>query len=99
MRRYRYMSPAQRDARAEAKRAAAAAAGIPVRTDCDPREPIAFDLSRVGGYELVIEPCRGHLLKWRARRTDTGEVVAAGAFKSVLHALADSLPQARVMDD
>lgn len=87
------------EARAASKIAAAEAAGIPVRTDADCREPILLDLSRVGGFALVIEPRRGHLLQWRARDEQTGEVVAHGALKTVLHAIADALPRARVMDD
>lgn len=80
------------DARADAKRAAAEAAGIPMRDDTDCRSPIALDLSRVGGDALVLEPCRGKVA-WRARRIDTGEVVARAALKALLHCIADRLPR------
>lgn len=98
MRTYSYMPPARRDARAEAKRAAAEAAGIPMRTDDDARQPIHIDLTCAGGDCLVVEPIRGRLLKWRARKMDTGEVIGRGALKTVLHALADKLPRACVGD-
>ena len=94
-----YRRSCVRDARGEAKRAAAEAAGIPVRTDDDPRQPITLDLSHVGGQRLVIEPRRGYLLQWRAVDEDAGKVVCGGALKAVLHSLADALPRVRVMDD
>lgn len=98
MRAYSYMSGARKDAKADAKRLAAEAAGIPVRTSDDPRQPIELDLSRVGGDRLLLEPRRGHLLKWRLRDQDTGEVLACGALKTMLHEAADRLPRAQVMD-
>ena len=85
------MTRAQHDARAERKRRECEEAGIPIREDWRP-QPIALDLSDVGGHSLTIEKGRG--TKWRARRLDTGEVVAHGSLKQVLHALADTLPRA-----
>lgn len=91
-RHYKPLIPAARDARAEQKRAAAEAAGIPVRTDADCRVPIALDLRFVGGPELILEPRRGYV-SWRARDVATGQVVACAALKQLLHGIADDLPR------
>lgn len=66
------------DARADAKRAAAEAAGIPVRDDADCRAPITLDLSCVGGDCLMLEPCRGKVA-WRERLQDVAHNGALGA--------------------
>ena len=86
------------DARGEAKRAAAEAAGILIRTDDDARQPICLDLSGVGGKRLIIEPRRGHLLQWRVV-DEFGTTLQGGALKTVLHAIADALPRAQLMND
>lgn len=91
-RHYKPMAASARDARADAKRAAAEDAGIPVRTDADCRVPISLDLRCVGGRDLVLEPRRGYVA-WRARDAATGEVVGCAALKQLLHRLADDLPR------
>jgi hypothetical protein len=90
--RYRYRSHASRAAAAERRAQAERDAGIPDRTDADCRQPIALDLSSVGGRCLTLEPRRGYV-SYRARDIGTGEVVACAALKTLLHKIADDLPR------
>jgi hypothetical protein len=92
MRTYRYMSPAARDARAEGRRAAAEADGIPLRDDADCRSPIELDLSHVGGRRYILEPRRGYL-SWRVRDAESGQVLHCAALKQALHWIADEMPR------
>ena len=93
----RYKSTAARYRAAERRAQAERDAGIPDRTDDDCRQPIALDLSSVGGRCLTLEPRRGYLA-YRARDVATGEVIACGALTALLHQLADGLPRMGRMD-
>jgi len=88
----RYKSTAARYRAAERRAQAERDAGIHDRDDADCRQPIALDLSSVGGRCLTLEPRRGYVA-YRARDVATGEVVAAGALKALLHSIADELPR------
>jgi hypothetical protein len=90
--RCRYKFTAARYRAAERRAQAERDAGIPDRTDADCRQPIALDLSSVGGRCLTLEPRRGYVA-YRARDIGTGEVIACGALKALLHQLADELPR------
>lgn len=92
MRTYRHATAAERDARAERRRAAAEAAGIPPRTDDDRRQPLSIDLTGAGGPCLRLEPIPMRCA-WRARDTGTGTIVARGALKAILHSIADAMPR------
>ena len=67
-------------------------AGIPDRTDCDIRQPITLDLRSAGGPNLTLEPRIGYVA-WRARDSDTGQVMRCAALKELLHRIADELPR------
>lgn len=88
----RYKSTAARYRAAERRAQAERDAGIPDRDDSDCRQSIALDLSSVGGRCLTLEPRRGYVA-YRARDISTGEVIACGALKTLLHRLADELPR------
>lgn len=82
-RRYRYMRPAQRDAKAEQHPR--------IQAD-DFRTEVFLDLRGAGGPSLRFVPVRGKIA-WTQVDADTGRVLARGAIKQLLHGVADELPR------
>lgn len=80
------------DARADAKRAAAEAAGMPVREDADQRTDGVIDLRGLGGPCLVIKPVHGKIAV-RALDPKTMAQVQRCSLKQLLHWIADRIPR------
>jgi hypothetical protein len=80
------------DARADATRAAAEAAGIPVREDVDERTDGVIDLRGLGGPHLIVRPARGKIAV-RALDPETMAQVQRCSLKQLLHWLGDKTPR------
>lgn len=85
------MTVAEHDARADARRAAAEAAGIPIRGDADRRTDGVIDLVGLGGPHLIIRPDRGRIAVL-ALDPETLAPVRRCSLKQLLHWLGDKTP-------
>ena len=87
-----YRRSAAWDARADAKRAAAEAVGLPMREDNDLRGDVPLDLRGVFWRNLVWKRVHGQLAG-KIVDLDTGEVLHRASIKEALHWIADRIPR------